>query len=399
MENKVYYGEYSLKHWVDLLLKNNIVLPWYQRSFVWEKEDIERLIKTLDNNEFIPPVIIGAVKENEEWKNYILDGQQRLTTILFIKCNKYIDKNDYASNKPEAMLDTKIADDLIDDKDDEQDIEIKMIEWNFTNIIKNKQINIDELNHSFYKKLFDDEKDNKYFEEHFLGFAYIKPSNNVKEEEQSKFYSNIFRNINTGGKKLTRSESRKALYFLKEDLKDFFLPEYLKNIKVETSSKESGLIDFVKYLSILSQYKGNNSQLYKYGGRDWEKNENYYNAYIVAIVSNDSKNHLKFDISYPDNPYNNDRIVKLKDMISRLNIKNSFSSIIDMDMYFFGLVNEIVFNNREIDDTKGRELMERIDEKTNELKDTDLHKYNPNALKYLRTRITASIEIYNGYLK
>ena len=47
MESRVYYGEYSLKHWVNLLLKRNIVLPNYQRSFVWDEKDIKRLIKSL----------------------------------------------------------------------------------------------------------------------------------------------------------------------------------------------------------------------------------------------------------------------------------------------------------------------------------------------------------------
>ena len=61
MKNKVYYGEYSLKHWIELILKGNILLPWYQRSFVWEKEQIKSLIKTLDNNQFIPPIVIGEI--------------------------------------------------------------------------------------------------------------------------------------------------------------------------------------------------------------------------------------------------------------------------------------------------------------------------------------------------
>lgn len=38
MENKVYYGEYSLKHWIDLILSKNIELPEYQRYFVWEEK-------------------------------------------------------------------------------------------------------------------------------------------------------------------------------------------------------------------------------------------------------------------------------------------------------------------------------------------------------------------------
>lgn len=27
MNSKFYYGEYSLKHWIDLMLSGNIVLP------------------------------------------------------------------------------------------------------------------------------------------------------------------------------------------------------------------------------------------------------------------------------------------------------------------------------------------------------------------------------------
>lgn len=27
MENKIYYGEYSLKHWIDLMLSKKVELP------------------------------------------------------------------------------------------------------------------------------------------------------------------------------------------------------------------------------------------------------------------------------------------------------------------------------------------------------------------------------------
>ncbi len=44
MDNRVYYGEYSLKHWIDLILKENIILPDYQRYFVWNEQKVETLI-------------------------------------------------------------------------------------------------------------------------------------------------------------------------------------------------------------------------------------------------------------------------------------------------------------------------------------------------------------------
>jgi uncharacterized protein with ParB-like and HNH nuclease domain len=176
MDNKVYYGEYSLKHWIELMLKGNIMLPWYQRSFVWGKGQIEQLVETLNNNQFIPPVIIGAVRENGEWKNYILDGQQRLTSILFAKINKYIDKKEYLSRKPDEEI-LQTADDITDNEEDVVDEEIKMIKWNFNEIIKDKKLNSQELESPFYKTLFcsGNEKDESFFDKHYLGFAYIKP--------------------------------------------------------------------------------------------------------------------------------------------------------------------------------------------------------------------------------
>jgi len=397
MDKRVYYGEYSLSHWLDLMIKENIVLPWYQRSFVWEKGQIEGLIKTLDNNQFIPPIIIGAVRKNGEWKNYILDGQQRLTSILFAKCNKYIDTEAYINYKPEAEIE-QIADDVNGDENEEGvvDEKTKMINWNFREIIKDRKINATELGSSFYKILLEDTKDKNWFDKHFLGFAYIKPSNSVNEEDQSKFYSDIFRNINSGSTKLTRLENRKSLYFLKEDLKNFFVPEFLSGIKVETSSKESGLIDFIKYLSILAQYEGYGT-LFKYGGRQWEKNENYYQKYIMAVVDHNTDNDLMFNISYPPIPYSGERIERLGDAITQLGIPKSFPSIVELDMYFFGLVNEIVFLNNRLDLTKKDDLKGELNKKINELKNADNHRENPHALKYLKERIAASLEIYRKY--
>lgn len=38
MKNRVYYGEFTLDYWLEQLISGGIVLPEYQRSFVWSKE-------------------------------------------------------------------------------------------------------------------------------------------------------------------------------------------------------------------------------------------------------------------------------------------------------------------------------------------------------------------------
>ena len=78
METNVFYGEYSLDHWIHLLETGNIKLPKIQRSFTWKDYKIKRLIKSLHNKQFIPPIIV--IRSNQE--NLIIDGQQRLTSLL-----------------------------------------------------------------------------------------------------------------------------------------------------------------------------------------------------------------------------------------------------------------------------------------------------------------------------
>lgn len=92
---KIYYGEYRLSHWINLLLKQNIKLPPYQRTFVWDEERVQALITTLKNEDFVPPVTIGKFDGINNVENLILDGQQRLTSVflaylgLFPKKDKF----------------------------------------------------------------------------------------------------------------------------------------------------------------------------------------------------------------------------------------------------------------------------------------------------------------------
>lgn len=37
MDKKIFYGEYTLLHWIELILKHNIILPDYQRGICLAK--------------------------------------------------------------------------------------------------------------------------------------------------------------------------------------------------------------------------------------------------------------------------------------------------------------------------------------------------------------------------
>lgn len=71
MNNKVFYGEYTLKHWIDMMLSDNIALPDYQRHFVWRERDVKRLIQSLKDGQFVQPVTVALYDDGITKRNLI----------------------------------------------------------------------------------------------------------------------------------------------------------------------------------------------------------------------------------------------------------------------------------------------------------------------------------------
>ncbi|MBP3206672.1 MAG: DUF262 domain-containing protein [Campylobacter sp.] len=411
MENKTYYGEYTLKHWIDLILKQNIVLPEYQRSFVWTKEKIKFFINSLKNNEFIPPVAIGNYRngenENLKGKNLILDGQQRLTSILlaYFKCFPIADK-----------LDDNYVDENTDTDDDET---ANFKDWTFKEITGISKDKIKEKIKKYDE--FDLKLDDKFFETHFLGFSYIVPN----ESNSDELFTKIFRNINYQGVSLSKQESRKSLYFIKSEFKNFFEgkiedkfeekivdKDVLCDLKLQEHNKQVARIDFVRYLAILSHYHilGNSNNVMK-GYNAFGKREDFYIDFISTIIN----------IEQVENT-SNFKDMKLKDTFGDIcgdkwkegyktlrkileNIKpkilgknNYFTSLIDADYYLFGLLYWVIFKNEKFENANFDELIKEIKSKIEKIKQDESYKRAPNLLGKIRERLAESIEIYGKYI-
>jgi uncharacterized protein with ParB-like and HNH nuclease domain len=387
MENKVYYGEYSLKHWIDLILKKNIILPEYQRYFVWKEDDVRTLINTFKEKRFVPPVTIGALKNMDSNQNLILDGQQRLTSILLAYLGLYPDEKTY-----KATIE-KFANEN-DDEDDKEEFD-NVIEWTFATLSEKgntKEKILESIKEGNYKTI-DLEINDDFLKDTFLGFSYLVP-HTLNEIEQQKYYSTVFRYINIQGKTLLPQESRKSLYFLDKNLAQFFEPDFCKSLTTKIVGSEQKF-DFVRCLSLLSQYykdkNANNIAKYHAGK---EKMEKYYEEYIYAMADeNDSNKFVGFSTVFPDKNYKT-RFDSLKDSISALEIPKQYSSMIESDVYLLGLIYEIVFEGNAVDNTKRSELKSKLEGKITEFKGDTSHTKSPAALKHLRNRIDASIGIY-----
>lgn len=388
--NRIYYGEYSLAYWIQMILKGNIVLPEYQRTFVWNKDDYTNLIDSFKEKQFIPPVTIGAYKTTNGQDNLIIDGQQRLTSVFLA----------YIERFPKKEAGTGNIENLVNENDDDSDDDEQenMIEWTFKDLLakgNNKGEIIAKCPQEKYEIL--DHLDDDFFNKNFLGFAYIVPSTST-EEEQQKFFSTLFRNINIRGKSLYVLESRASLYFLNHQLKEWFNPEFCKEISssiVDKSRKSS--MDFVRYVALLSQYKKKGSERgigYGYAS----KMENYYETYIYSVVGNkDSIIFGKFSDIFTDKNYK-PYLDEIDRLITELNYRRRFQSIIDLDLYFFGLIYFTAFEKRVLDTSRKDALEEELKNAINDIKGNGLHTKSPACLKYLRERIFKSIEIYQKYI-
>lgn len=274
MKTRVYYGQYSLKHWINLMLKRNIVLPEYQRSFVWEEKDTKRLIKSFYEGQFVQPITIAQYKTENTVQNLILDGQQRLTSILLYYLG-YSPNKDKFNVLEESVItsDDPTDDETTNDKANDK----KIIGWTFEDLLKNTTNTIETIK----EKLKDDNRyseitkveikvdgkekqltlDGVLLDNTFLGFSYIIPAEQ-NEAETKEYFSTLFRHMNYFGQKLLPVESRRSLYFLNKDYKNYFdgiaivddkEVDVLGELKI-LIDKKPYKIDIVRYTSILSQY-------------------------------------------------------------------------------------------------------------------------------------------------
>ena len=387
MKNRVYYGEFTLDYWLEQLISGGIVLPEYQRSFVWSKEQVKNLINSVGRDEFVPPITIG--KLNDE--NIIIDGQQRLTSIALAHLNILPNERRYK----------KIVTVEGDNGDDEFEEEY-YYEWTI-NTLKELGNNINEIknaliNNDDYETLGTHWVNDEFLKKHYLGFSYIIPNTEILEADQHRFFSTIFRNVNIGGTSLLKTESRKSLYYLNKAYVPLFAPEFTNNIFVKQFGADSQPIDFLRLLALILDYsKHNDSSKVMKGYKT--KSEIYYENFISDTVNPNTASGMFKNINdiIPVEEIG-DKINGLKEEWNKLSMPNELSSIIDVDIFMLGLIYWVLIEKKKLKDENIAELKTKLSEAVSQFKDDPSHTKSPASLKYLRNRITTSIDIFSNYL-
>ncbi len=417
MNNRVFYGEYSLRHWLRLMLSGNIVLPEYQRSFVWREKDMRRLVKSFVEKQFVQPITLALYdkKDGSPTVNLIIDGQQRLTTILLT----YLE---YIPDLDKFEVDEGVATGDDSSEDEGADTGAKVpVKWTFHRILsKDHKENekggilkrmVEDGRYSEFKGL---NLPKDFFDTTFLGFSYIVPESNDKATIQNG-YTQLFRNINYFGTRLSVMESRRSLYYMKSQYQRYFEglldddSDVLCGIKLIEKLTPTK-IDFVRYLSTLSQYKilgGSDKVLRWYSA--YSTRESFYGDYVSSIVGVEQEEYEKkfdgfdFDTVFPGDCWKQ-RFIILRDAINALkldlglNKDNAFTSWIDADYWLFGLIYYLVFEGKTLKkDTSG--LVKELNKKIKAKRGDDYYSKSPNRLGYLRERMKESIDIVSKYVQ
>ncbi|MCD8295559.1 MAG: DUF262 domain-containing protein [Clostridia bacterium] len=389
MDTKVYYGEYTLDYWIRLLLNKDIRLPQYQRKFVWSESDQKRLMDSFELKQFIPPVTIGVFKINEEQENLIIDGQQRLTSILLAYLGIFPKLESFRVDEYSFVDDN--------DGDSDEDEPDNMMEWTFQKLLdkgSSKEEIVNQCSEKEYKTCRSYKEE--YFTKNFLGFSYIIPKVG-DEKEQSSFFSTLFRNINISGKSLYVLESRRSLYFLDPIMSKWFEPVFCDKISSSTVDRSMrSRMDFVRYLSLLSQYKVKGKE--KALGYGYARcMEMYYEKYIYSVVNGTDQDVFgDFESLFPGKNFE-PQLTVLSDFIEKNGYKRQFKSIIDQDVFFFGLIYFVLFEKKEKIDTEG--LSVELEDKISTIKENPAHVKSPACLKYLRVRLAESIAVYETHIQ
>ncbi len=443
-KTRTYYGEYTLKHWIDLMLSGNIVLPEYQRSFAWDEGDVKKLISALSRGAFVPPITIA----HDSGVNTILDGQQRLTSLLLACLNCYPLKEAFPL---ERQAPTVEEEDNSTTSGNEQNIPLK---WTFHKLIPKSyrpttKVTLIELkerissDQEHYKELYEatefslpaDGSLPGFYFSHYIGFTYIIYEENPPIEgghspqamTAGRYFAELFRSINYTGKGLSAEESRRALYFRNPEFTPFFdakltadgNDDLLSDLKVKING-ETCRIDWIRYLAILTAYQVNKESPLR-GYSSSSAREEFFTDYVSWVVGLEQENNPdKFgneDVSNRDlfegePPSWKERYVWLKEEIGFVaqEIEDKcFPSLIDADYWLFGLVNLVLFQGKRLDRSRWGGLKVKVEAAIAEARPPaqgagtnglmgpvrTSHLKGLNQLRYTYERLRKSIEYYN----
>ena len=125
--------------------------------------------------------------------------------------------------------------------------------------------------------------------------------------------------------------------------------------------------------------------------------EQYYEEYIYSIIN---ETDTKLFGKYSDGAAIDfePQMKRLKEYAHEVIPPEVSKSIIDMDIFFMGLIYMVLFEKKKLNEDCFEELSEEIQIAIDEFKKDNIHKLRPNTIGRINMRLEKSIEIYEKYI-
>ncbi len=242
---------------INNLIKERFYIPTYQRGYRWGTQQVKDLLEDVyefigkantQNDEFycLQPIV---VKKREDGRYDVIDGQQRLTTIMIIQ--KYLDKRtysiEYATRPGSAEFLESIAEYAEDEEKDEESC--KFIDYFFmTNAYNTIKDWFKEMEETKEEYSLPDE-----FNTYLLKYCKVI----WYEVDDGANAESIFTRLNIGKIPLTNAELIKALFLRRSNYEEYGDDYHLRQLEIanEWDEMENTLQDDKVWFFINAQYK------------------------------------------------------------------------------------------------------------------------------------------------
>lgn len=209
----------NIKSIINSLEEGYYVIPPFQRRFVWNKSKIAYLALSIIQSVPIPPIYVYT---NEERKQVVLDGQQRMIAIfLYFNDLEYVKSDNHINFKTVSILNKELRS-LESEERKMKELQSSKKEINDVRkniIIKEKLLAECGMKRCSY--CIDEDKDISFslFAEKNRDYLLQKRLDITLVESRDlkciphKTFSNIFKLLNSGGKPLGPQEVRNGVFW------------------------------------------------------------------------------------------------------------------------------------------------------------------------------------------
>jgi hypothetical protein len=246
MKGEITTGSIKIDRLRNKIIEGNIKIPPFQREFVWKQEQVIELLDSIIKDYPIGSILLWETKDDLPSKrniggfdlpnptedypiNYVLDGQQRVTSIFGVFCYdlENVGNEEYDSSIFDIVYD--INEDVFISKTDINDnninLSLRLIFDNFT------------FNKFIQEKALDETQTNKVVEIQSLFQNYELPLVTIKKRNKTEV-GIIFERVNNTGTPLSTLDLMIAWTWLE----DFHLKEKFDDIFETLEEKKFGNI-------------------------------------------------------------------------------------------------------------------------------------------------------------